>query len=279
MLASKTRLKRLIVIVQLQNKKDKMQHSKVAIITGGGRGIGAATAKLFAQQGYAVCINYKSNVEAANKVAAEIEVAGGKCILVQADVSQEKQVEALFAEVDKRLGSVSVLVNNVGILRQQTQLVDMDAERINFILTHNVTSFFLCCREAIKRMSTTREFNGKKGLGGSIVNVSSGAAKSGSPNEYIDYAASKGAIDTLTVGLAKEVVSEGIRVNCVRPGMVYTTMHADGGEPNRVDRLAATKIPMQRGGQPEEIAEAIYWLASDKSSYSTGTFVDATGGI
>jgi NAD(P)-dependent dehydrogenase (short-subunit alcohol dehydrogenase family) len=165
------------------------------------------------------------------------------------------------------------LVNNAGILKPQMRLQEMTAERINEVLTNNVTSYFLCCKEAVKIMSTKQG-----GRGGTIVNVSSGAAKSGSPNEYIDYAASKGAVDTLTKGLSLEVADEGIRVNCVRPGLIYTDMHADGGEPERIERLK-TKIPMQRGGQPEEVAEAIYWLAADKSSFSTGNFLDLAGGL
>lgn len=250
-----------------------MTTQQVALITGGGRGIGAATAKLFAQHGYAVCINYKSNIKAATNLAKEITSEGGNCITVQADVSNEKDVMRLFAAIDDKLGPVNVLVNNAAVLQTQTRLVDMTAERINAVLVNNVTSVFLCCREAIKRMSTA-----KGGIGGVIVNVSSGAARSGSPNEYIDYAASKGAIDSLSKGLAIEVAEENIRVNCVRPGLIYTEMHTNGGEPARVDRLK-TKIPLKRGGQPLEVAEAIYWLASDKSSFSTGAFIDVSGGL
>ncbi|WP_019027449.1 SDR family oxidoreductase [Colwellia piezophila] len=246
---------------------------KIAIITGAGRGIGAATAKLFAKAGYAVCINYKSDEKSAKKVALSITENGGECITVRADVSNEDDVMRLFHTVDKELGSLSVLINNAGILKKQSRLEDMSAERINAVLVNNVTSYFLCCREAVKRMSTNHG-----GLGGVIVNVSSGAARSGSPNEYIDYAASKGAIDTLTKGLSLEVAAEGIRVNCVRPGLIHTDMHADGGEPLRIERLKNI-IPMQRGGQPEEVAEAIYWLASDKSSFSTGNFLDLAGGL
>ena len=250
-----------------------MSKEKVAIITGAGRGIGAATAKLFANKGYAVCINYKSDEKSATQLAMTITASGGQCITVQADVSCEKDVERLFSTVDKTLGSVDILVNNAGILKKQSRVEDMTAERINSILTNNVTSYFLCCKEAVKRMSTRHG-----GSGGVIVNVSSGAARSGSPNEYIDYAASKGAIDTLTKGLSLEVAAEGIRVNCVRPGLIYTDMHADGGEPERIERLKSI-IPMQRGGEPEEVAEAIYWLASDKSSFSTGNFLDLAGGL
>ena len=250
-----------------------MSPPKIAVITGAGRGIGAATAKLFSHNGYAVCINYKSDEKSANQLAKSISDEGGQCITVQADVSCESHVERLFATVDKTLGTVTVLVNNAGILKEQSRLEDMTAERINSILTTNVTSYFLCCREAVKRMSTRH-----KGLGGVIVNVSSGAARTGSPNEYIDYAASKGAIDTLTKGLSLEVAAEGIRVNCVRPGLIYTDMHADGGEPERIERLKDI-IPLQRGGQPEEVAEAIYWLASEKSSFSTGNYLDLAGGL
>ncbi len=250
-----------------------MTTQKVAIITGGGRGIGAATAQLFANNGYAVCINYKSNSEAAAQLAEAITRNGGKCITVQADVSQEEDVARLFSTVDQELGQISVLVNNAGILKTQMRLEEMTADRINAILVNNVTSYFLCCREAVKRMSTRHG-----GVGGVIVNVSSGASRSGSPNEYIDYAASKGAIDTLTKGLSLEVASEGIRVNCVRPGLIHTDMHADGGEPERIERLKSV-IPLQRGGKPEEVAESIYWLASEKSSFSTGNYLDLAGGL
>jgi len=250
-----------------------MSSQKVVIITGAGRGIGAATARLFASKGYAVCINYKSNSKSAHTLAESIISEGGKCIIVQADVSSEADVNRLFATVDKELGKLTILVNNAGILKKQSRLEDMTAERINTILINNVTSYFLCCREAVKRMSITHG-----GTGGVIINVSSGASRSGSPNEYIDYAASKGAIDTLTKGLSLEVAAEGIRVNCVRPGLIHTDMHADGGEPGRIDRLKDI-IPLQRGGQPTEVAEAIYWLASDKSSFSTGNYLDLAGGL
>ncbi len=250
-----------------------MHESKVVIITGAGRGIGAATAKLFASKGYAICINYKANAQAANLVAESIITDGGKCITVQADVACDEAVNRLFTTTDKALGPVSILVNNAGILKTQSRLEDMTGERINAILSNNVTSYFLCCKAAIKRMSTRHG-----GQGGVIVNVSSGAARTGSPNEYIDYAASKGAIDTLTKGLSLEVAGEGIRVNCVRPGLIHTDMHADGGEPERIERLKS-RIPLQRGGLPEEVAEAIYWLACEKSSFSTGNFLDLSGGL
>ena len=250
-----------------------MKDNKVAIITGGGRGIGAATAKLFAQNGYSICINYKSQAAPAQQLAKEISELGVQCITVQADVSDENDVNRLFCAADRELGTITVLVNNAGILKPQSRLVDMTAARINEVLTNNVTSYFLCSREAVKRMSTETGGNG-----GVIVNVSSGASKSGSPNEYIDYAASKGAIDTLTRGLSLEVASQGIRVNCVRPGLIYTDMHADGGEPDRIKRLENI-IPLGRGGQPDEVAEAILWLASEKSSFSTGNFLDLAGGL
>ncbi|MBT79358.1 MAG: NAD(P)-dependent oxidoreductase [Alteromonadaceae bacterium] len=250
-----------------------MDDSKIVLVTGGSRGIGAATSRLFAAKGYTVCINFKSNLEAAEVLTHEIISLGGRCFAVQADVSQEAGVMRLFKRIDDEQGYLSVLVNNAGILRQQSRLEELTAERINSILTNNVTSYFLCCREAVKRMSTHQG-----GQGGTIVNVSSGASRTGSPDEYIDYAASKGAIDTLTRGLSLEVAAEGIRVNCVRPGLINTDMHADGGEPDRVERLKSI-IPLQRGGEPEEVAEAIYWLSSDKSSFSTGNFLDLCGGL
>ncbi|WP_207382781.1 SDR family oxidoreductase [Marinomonas sp. MED121] len=247
--------------------------SKVVVITGSGRGIGATTAQLFADHGYAICLNYKSQAAPANELAQRLRSQGAKCIVVQADVSLEEDVVRLFELVDQELGPVSVLVNNAGILKQQMRLEDMTAERINSILINNVTSAFLCAREAVKRMAY--KYDGK---GGCIINVSSGAAKTGSPNEYVDYAASKAAMDAMTKGLSLEVATQGIRVNGVRPGLIYTDMHADGGEPGRVDRLK-DKIPMQRGGEPIEIAEAIYWLASDKASFATGTNIDLMGGL
>lgn len=243
-----------------------------AIITGSSRGIGAATARLLGESGYQVCVNYRSNESAAIKVVADLEKLGVKTIAVQADVSDEADVVRLFKTVDKELGELTALVNNVGIILPQSRVENMDAARINRILATNVTSFFLCCREAVRRMSYKH-----RGNGGSIVNVSSAAARIVSAGEYIDYAASKGAIDTLTRGLALEVADEGIRVNCVRPGFIHTDMHADGGEPNRVDRLAET-IPLGRGGTPEEVANAIRWLLSEEASYATGSFIDLAGG-
>lgn len=246
--------------------------SKVALVTGGSRGIGAATSMLLARNGFDVCINYKNNSAKAEQLLTQLRNYNSNCIAIQADISDEEQVIALFNQIDIQLGAISVLVNNAGILKKQAPITELNAERINDILAHNVTSTFLCCREAVKRMSTKRG-----GVGGSIVNVSSAASRLGAPGEYIDYAASKGALDSLTIGLSKEVAGQGIRVNCVRPGFIYTDMHSDGGEPDRVDRIAAS-IPMQRGGQPEEVAQAIYWLLSENASYVTGTFIDAAGG-
>ena len=250
-----------------------MTTDKVVIITGASRGIGAAAAKIFAQNGYAVCINFMTNEMAAEQLKTEILHYTSKCITVKADVSKSTEVQRLFDIVDKELGCLSVLVNNVGILKTQCRLDEIDEQRFSQVLNTNVMSCFLCSKQAVKRMS--KKYGG---VGGAIVNVSSGAAKSGSPNEYVDYAASKGAIDSLTKGLAMEVAAEGIRVNGVRPGLIHTDIHASGGEPNRIDRLK-TKIPMQRGGESTEVAEAIYWLASEKSSFVTGSLVDIAGGL
>ncbi len=249
-----------------------MDNQKTVLITGSSRGIGAASAKLFAQHGWGVCLNYVNNRDAAEEVAEAVRSFDVPCSIVQGDVSQEEDVLRVFEHIDKEFNSLDSLINNAGILLVQSRLTGMDAERVNKILTTNVTSCFLCSREAVKRMSTN-----EGGNGGTIVNVSSIAAKLGAPNEYTDYAASKGAVDSLTRGLAVEVAAEGIRVNAVRPGVIYTDIHADGGEPGRVDRVGRM-APMQRGGTAEEVAEAIYWLASEKSSYSTGTFIDLAGG-
>ena len=246
--------------------------NKIIVITGASRGIGAATAILAGKRGYLVCVNYNKNKEAASAVVKSIEKSGGKAIAVAADISREDEVIKLFNTVDKELGTLTDLVNNAGILEQQMRLETMDAARLNRIFAANVTGSFLCAREAVKRMSTK---NG--GMGGAIVNVSSGASRLGSPGEYIDYAASKGAIDSMTIGLSKEVAGEGIRVNAVRPGFIYTDIHADGGEPNRVDRVKEF-VPMKRGGSAEEVAAAILWLLSDEASYTTGSFIDVTGG-
>lgn len=249
-----------------------VNESPVAIITGSSRGIGAATALRLAENGYSICVNYISDEQAATSVVDTILATGAKAIAVRADVSHESEVERLFSAVDNQLGELTALVNNAAIIRPQMRVEDMSEDRINAILSTNVTSAFLCSKQAVKRMSYRHG-----GSGGSIVNVSSAASRMGSAGEYVDYAASKGAIDTLTKGLSLEVAGEGIRVNCVRPGVVYTDIHADGGEPGRVDRLAKS-IPMGRGGQPQEIASSIVWLLSNEASYITGTFIDAAGG-
>ncbi len=246
--------------------------SGVMLITGASRGIGAATAQLAGQNDYAVCVNYVSNREQAEQVVKDIEACGAKALAVQANISVETDVERLFQICDQELGTLEVLVNNAAILEAQMRVEEMDAGRIERVLSANVTGAFLCAREAVKRMSTKHG-----GKGGAIVNVSSMAAKLGGPNEYVDYAASKGAIESMTIGLALEVAKEGIRVNAVRPGVIYTDIHASGGEPGRVDRVGPL-TPMGRGGKPEEVAQAILWLASDKASYSTGTFIDVSGG-
>ncbi len=246
--------------------------SKVLIVTGASRGIGAATALQGAAKGYAVCVNYHRNRDAADSVVAAIEKAGGTAVAIGADMSDEGEIVRLFDTVDRQLGPVTALVNNAGILEQQMRVDQMDLGRLQRVFAANVYGPFLCAKEAVKRMSTRQG-----GSGGAIVNVSSGAARLGAPGEYVDYAASKGAIDTLTIGLSKEVAEEGIRVNAVRPGFIYTDIHASGGEPGRVDRVKAF-VPMKRGGHPEEVANAILWLLSDEASYTTGTFIDVTGG-
>lgn len=245
---------------------------KTILITGASRGIGAATALLAAQQGYAVAVNYLRNKSAADEIVGRITGAGGTATAIQADVSREEEVMRLFEKVDKLAGDLQVLVNNAGILETQMRLETMDASRLTRIFAANVTSAFICSREAVKRMSLRYG-----GSGGAIINVSSVAAKTGAPGEYMDYAASKAALDAMTIGLSKEVAAEGIRVNTVRPGFIYTDIHASGGDPDRVERLK-NNIPMQRGGSAEEVAEAILWLASDKASYSSGTFLDVSGG-
>lgn len=247
--------------------------SGVVVITGSSRGIGAATALLFAKNGFDVCVNFLSNEQAAARIKFKIESYGVKCLLVKGDVSQPNVVEHMFEQTLEHLGTPSVLVNNTGILDKQSRLEDISTERFQHIMMTNVMSTFLCAQKAIKLMSTKHNGNG-----GAIINVSSKASVTGSPNEYVDYAASKGAIDSMTVGLAKEVADEGIRVNAVRPGLIETDIHELGGEPDRVERLKH-KIPMARGGQSDEVAEAIFWLASDKSSFTTATLLDVTGGL
>ncbi|SEA21588.1 SDR family oxidoreductase [Microbulbifer marinus] len=244
----------------------------IVLITGGSRGIGAATARLLARRGYDICISYRQRAMTAEALLDELRAFDVKAIAVRADIASEADVEALFATVDSHFGKLDALVNNAGMLLPQTRAENMTAERIDRLLRTNVTGTLLCCREAIRRMSRRHG-----GSGGAIVNVSSMAARTGSPDEYIDYAASKGAVDSMTVGLAKELAQEGIRVNGVRPGPIHTDMHADGGEPDRIERVKA-KIPLGRGGEPEEVAAAIGWLLSDESSFVTGSFIDVAGG-
>jgi NAD(P)-dependent dehydrogenase (short-subunit alcohol dehydrogenase family) len=245
---------------------------RVILITGGSRGIGAAIARLAAEEGYAVCISYISNRSAAEAVVASITQRNGLAIAVQTNVAVEEEVVRLFERIDSDLGCITALVNNAGILEKQARVEDMNSERINRVFSTNVVGSFICCREAVRRMSTRHG-----GSGGVIVNISSRASRLGSPGEYVDYAASKAAIDTLTIGLAKEVAAEGIRVNAVSPGIIHTDIHASGGDPQRVDRLKDT-IPMKRGGYPEEVAKAVLWLLSDDASYTTGASIDVAGG-
>lgn len=244
----------------------------IMLITGGSRGIGAATALLAASRGYAVAVSYLRDEGAAASVVDEIRAHGGVALAIAADVSREEDVVRLFQTVDGALGPIAALVNNAGVVDRQARLEDMTAARVQRILSTNVVGSFLCAREAVRRMSTLRG-----GKGGAIVNVSSRASQLGSPGEYIDYAASKAAVDTLTIGLAKEVAAEGIRVNAVRPGIIDTDIHASGGDPGRVERLQAG-LPLGRAGSPEEVARAILWLASSESSYCTGSLLDVAGG-
>jgi len=245
---------------------------KIILITGGSRGIGAAIAHLAAEAGYAVCISYLHNRAAADAVVAAITQKNGIAMAVQTDVAVEEDVIRLFKHVDASFGPVTALVNNAGILERQARVDEMDSARIQRIFATNVVGSFICSREAVRRMSTRHA-----GKGGAIVNMSSRASHLGAPGEYVDYAASKAAIDTLTIGLAKEVAAEGIRVNAVSPGIIYTDIHASGGDPQRVDRVKDS-VPMKRGGYPEEVAKAVLWLLSEDASYTTGASIDVAGG-
>ena len=245
---------------------------EVLLVTGASRGIGAATAVLAAERGYDVAIGYRQDSDAAEIVAGQVRDRGARAVTIPGDVANEADVESMFATIDAELGTIAVLVNNAGTLERQMRVDEMTAERIERILRVNVLSVFLCCRAAVRRMSTRYA-----GAGGRIVNVSSTASRIGGGGEYVDYAASKGALDTMTLGLATEVAAEGIRVNAVRPGFIYTRIHALGGEPGRVDRFKTT-VPMRRGGEADEVARTILWLASDEASYCTGSLLDVSGG-
>lgn len=247
-------------------------HTPLMLITGGSRGVGAATARLAAAKGYDVAISFVSNEAAALAVAADVEALGRRALAVHADSADPRQVEQLFAAIDQHFGRIDVLVNNAGIIARQSRLEDLGFERMQRVFAVNAIGPMLCAQQAIKRMAYRHH-----GRGGVVINISSASARLGSPNEYVDYAASKGALETFTTGFSKEVAREGIRVNCIRPGHIYTEMHASGGEPGRVDRVKDS-IPMGRGGQPEEVARAILWLASEEASFITGTFLDVTGG-
>jgi NAD(P)-dependent dehydrogenase (short-subunit alcohol dehydrogenase family) len=250
-----------------------MSHARpVMLITGGSRGIGAATAVMAARHGYDVAITYVSNRDAASDVVAECHASGAEALAIRCDVSVESDVIEAFEQTVRALGSIRTFVNNAGTLHRAARLDEFEIDRLQEIVAVNVVGAFVAAREAVRHMSTRHGGNG-----GAIVNVSSAASYLGSPNEYVDYAATKGAVDTMTIGLAKEVATEGIRVNAVRPGLIYTDIHALSGIENRVDKLAPN-VPMQRGGQADEVAEVILWLASDAASYVTGTLVNCSGG-
>lgn len=245
---------------------------KVLLVTGGSRGIGAATCLLAARAGYAVAVNFSANSLAADEVVRSIRASGGQAVALQADVADEAQVLSMFSRIDAKFGRLDALVNNAGVVDRTARVDEMSLPRLKRMFDTNVIGSFLCAREAVRRMSTRHG-----GMGGAIVNVSSAAARLGAPAQYVDYAASKGAIDTLTIGLAREVAAEGIRVNAVRPGLIETDIHASGGLPNRVNDLAPT-VPMKRGGSAEEVAQAIVWLLSDAASYTTMSLIDVSGG-
>lgn len=245
---------------------------RTAIVSGGSRGIGAATSALLAERGWDIAVGYHREAEAAQTVAAGCRALGRRAIAVAVDVSSEEAVTAFFSTVDEELGTLGALVNCAGIVDGKARLDEFTASRIQHVFAVNVLGSFLCAREAVRRMSTVHG-----GSGGAIVNLSSAASRLGSPDEYIDYAASKGAIDTMTIGLAREIAREGVRVNAVRPGLVNTEIHARGGQPDRVERLAPL-IPMGRGGEATEVAEAVVWLCSDEASYVTGALIDVSGG-
>lgn len=249
-----------------------MDKRQVVLVTGGGRGIGAATALLAARQGWAVAVNYAANADAAESVVQQIRAGGGRAVALQADVAFEDQIVRLFQQVDAQLGPLTALVNNAGVVDVAARVDGMDMARLARMFNINVIGSFLCAREAVKRMSTRYG-----GAGGSIVNLSSAAARIGSPGNYVDYASAKAAIDTFTLGLAKEVATEGIRVNAVRPGIISTDIHASGGQPNRANEVAP-QVPMQRPGTADEVAQAVWWLLSDASSYTTGSLIDVAGG-
>ncbi len=251
---------------------DDRPTAPVILITGGGRGVGAATSRLAAKRGYDVAFSYLSNEAAAKEVVADVEAEGRRALAIRADSADPTEVSTMFELVDRRFGGLDVLVNNAAMIARQSRLEDLEFDRVLRMFTVNAIGPILCAQQAVRRMSHRHG-----GRGGVVINVSSASARLGSPNEYVDYASTKGAVETMTTGLAKEVAREGIRVNCLRPGHIYTDMHASGGEPGRVDRVRDT-IPMGRGGEPDEVARAILWLAGPEASFITGTFLDVTGG-
>lgn len=247
--------------------------TKNVLITGGARGIGAATARLLASQGWRVCINYLSNAQAAQQVVEEITNAGGSALTIAANVGLSDDVNRMFEFIDREMGSLQGLVNNAGVIAPMKRFEEMDPARWNQIVGTNLLGTMLCSREGVLRMSSRYG-----GAGGSIVNLSTALTRSGAPNMYVDYAASKSAIETLTIGLAREVAADGVRVNCVRPGLINTEIHLSGGDPERIHK-AKDFVPLKRAGEAQEVAEAIYWLLSEKSSYTTGSFIDVSGGV